>query len=149
MEEHVVPASERQIGGSYYKSLEVSPYKFFLVNKITHQKAAIIRRLIRYDKPNGQGKKDLAKIMHECDLIEELDPAVNEPIEKDSDLNYWKGYVISPFEFITANRFSPEIMKAVLAVLRYDHPAADGKKCLDWVRGVVTELKASLSGHSN
>ena len=41
-------AIDIQVGGSYYKNLEIQPYEFFMVNKVPHHKAAIIRRIIRY-----------------------------------------------------------------------------------------------------
>ena len=65
-------ASESQVGGSHYKDYVISPYKFFLLNKITHEKAAIIRRILRYDHPTGKGVEDLNKISHEVELIKEF-----------------------------------------------------------------------------
>jgi hypothetical protein len=66
-------ALDEQIGGSHYKDYKVQPYWFFLVNQIPHHKAAIIRRILRYDHPTGGGLKDLMKIKHEIDLIIELE----------------------------------------------------------------------------
>ena len=62
----------RQVGGNYYKSFKISPYRFFFENRVTHEKAAIIRRILRYDAPDGKGLEDLEKIKHECDLLIEL-----------------------------------------------------------------------------
>jgi len=68
-----LPASDKQIGGSHYKDYKSSPYKFFIDNKIPHHKAAIIRRILRYDHKTGGGLKDLQKIKHEVDLIIEFE----------------------------------------------------------------------------
>lgn len=66
-------ASDRQVGGSHYKDYEIPPYLFLLKNKIPHHKAAIIRRILRYDHPTGHGIIDLNKCKHEIDLIIEYD----------------------------------------------------------------------------
>lgn len=66
-------ASDQQVGGSHYKDYEISPYLFLLKNKIPHHKAAIIRRILRYDHPTGHGIVDLNKCKHEIDLIIEYD----------------------------------------------------------------------------
>jgi len=65
-------AFDRQVGGGYYKQYQIQPFEFFFKNKITHEKAAIIRRILRYDQPGGKGLQDLKKIMHECELLIEL-----------------------------------------------------------------------------
>jgi len=67
-----ISAFDRQVGGNYYKQYQIQPYEFFFKNKITHEKAAIIRRILRYDQPGGKGLQDLEKIMHECQLLIEL-----------------------------------------------------------------------------
>ena len=65
-------AFDKQVGGNYYKDYKIQPYKFFFVNDIEHSKAAVIRRILRYNKPGGKGLLDLEKIQHECDLLKEL-----------------------------------------------------------------------------
>ena len=65
---------DKQVGGSHYKHYKIQPYEFFMANQIPHHKAAIIRRILRYDHPTGKGREDLEKIKHEVDLILELDP---------------------------------------------------------------------------
>jgi hypothetical protein len=66
-------ALSRQVGGSHYKEYEIQPYVFFFKNHIPHHKAAIIRRILRYDHPTGKGIEDLEKIIHECEMIMELE----------------------------------------------------------------------------
>ena len=66
-------ALDRQVGGNYYKQYAIQPYEFFLKNHIPHHKAAIIRRILRYDQSGGKGKEDLDKITHEVELIIEIE----------------------------------------------------------------------------
>lgn len=63
----------KQVGGMHYKQYEIQPFEFFHRNKIPHHKAAIIRRILRYDQPTGKGRQDLEKIRHELDLIMDLE----------------------------------------------------------------------------
>ena len=66
-------ALNRQIGGNHYKQYKIQPYIFFMENQIPHHKAAIIRRILRYDHKSGKGREDLEKIKHEVDLILEIE----------------------------------------------------------------------------
>lgn len=66
-------AFKTQVGGNHYKQYKIQPYEFFFKNNIPHHKAAIIRRILRYDHPTGKGLEDLQKIKHEIDLIIELE----------------------------------------------------------------------------
>jgi hypothetical protein len=70
---HPKDALKKQVGGSHYKSYKIQPYEFFIKNQIPHHKAAIIRRILRYDHPTGKGLEDLQKIQHEIDLIIQLE----------------------------------------------------------------------------
>lgn len=70
---HPHDALSRQVGGSHYKQYKIQPYEFFIKNQIPHHKAAIIRRILRYDHPTGKGLEDLQKIQHEIDLIIQLE----------------------------------------------------------------------------
>jgi len=66
-------ALDTQVGGSHYKHYKIQPYEFFVANQIPHHKAAIIRRIMRYDHETGTGLEDLRKIQHEVELIIELE----------------------------------------------------------------------------
>ena len=66
-------ALDKQVGGSHYKEYKIQPYEFFIANKTPHHKAAIIRRILRYDHSTGKGLEDLNKCKHEIDLIIELE----------------------------------------------------------------------------
>ena len=65
------PFSE-QVGGSHYKQYVIQPYEFFYKNNIPHHKAAIIRRILRFDHETGKGMVDLDKRTHEVELIKKL-----------------------------------------------------------------------------
>ena len=62
----------KQVGGSHYKQYVIQPYEFFYKNNIPHHKAAIMRRILRFDHPTGKGLVDLDKIIHEVELIKKL-----------------------------------------------------------------------------
>ena len=62
----------KQVGGNHYKQYIIQPYEFFYKNNIPHHKAAIIRRILRFDHPTGKGMTDLDKIIHEVELIKKL-----------------------------------------------------------------------------
>lgn len=64
---------DKQVGGNHYKQYKIQPYEFFIVNQIPHHKAAIIRRILRYDHPTGKGLEDLQKITHEVEMIIQLE----------------------------------------------------------------------------
>lgn len=64
---------DKQVGGSHYKQYKIQPYEFFIMNQIPHHKAAIIRRILRYDHPTGKGLEDLKKISHEIEMIIQLE----------------------------------------------------------------------------
>jgi hypothetical protein len=66
-------ALDKQVGGSHYQQYEIQPYEFLLKNQIPHHKAAIIRRILRYDHETGHGITDLNKIIHEVELIKEIE----------------------------------------------------------------------------
>jgi len=72
-EEKIPNVLDKQVGGSHYKQYKIQPYEFFIVNQIPHHKAAIIRRILRYDHPTGKGLEDLQKIMHEIEMIIQLE----------------------------------------------------------------------------
>lgn len=63
---------DRQVGGNHYKQYAIQPYEFFYKNNIPHHKAAIIRRILRFDHETGKGLVDLDKIIHEVELIKKL-----------------------------------------------------------------------------
>ena len=73
---------ERQVGGSSYKQFILEPYEFFHINKIPYHKAAIIKRILRYNHPTGKGLEDLQKIQHEIELIIELEGYNKTPPKK-------------------------------------------------------------------
>ena len=73
MSEDTTNALDKQVGGSHYKQYKIQPFEFFLRNQIPHHKAAIIRRILRYDHETGSGLQDLRKIQHEVELIIQLE----------------------------------------------------------------------------
>ena len=62
-----------QVGGNHYKSFKIQPFEFFHANQLPFHKADVIKRIMRYDLPTGKGKQDLEKIIHEVQMIMELE----------------------------------------------------------------------------
>jgi hypothetical protein len=66
------PASERQEGGHHYKGLKIEPGYYNQVNKIGFYEGCVIKRSSRHDKSGGGGAGDIAKAIHELELIMEI-----------------------------------------------------------------------------
>ena len=113
-------AIDIQVGGSYYKNLEIQPYEFFMVNKVPHHKAAIIRRIIRYDQCGRDPAEDLNKILHECALIMELS----------KEIGYYSRIFLNDKilidKFILKNKFKGIKLNVIKLVYEYDTIAGKG-----------------------
>ena len=57
--------SMNQIGGEHYK-LKIQPYTFIMENNLNFFQGNVIKYVVRYLKKNG--KEDLEKIIHYCEL---------------------------------------------------------------------------------
>lgn len=66
-------ALSKQCGGNHYKHFKIQPFEFFFKNQLPFHKADIIKRIMRYDMPTGKGRQDLEKIIHEVQMIIELE----------------------------------------------------------------------------
>ena len=66
-------ALDIQLYGNHYKGFKIQPFEFFHANQLPFHKADIIKRIMRYDKPTGKGLQDLQKIIHEVEMIIELE----------------------------------------------------------------------------
>ena len=64
-------ALDKQVGGSHYKDFKIQPIEFITANNLTFIQASIIKYICRYDKKNG--KEDINKIIHYCELLKELE----------------------------------------------------------------------------
>lgn len=64
-------AIDKQIGGNHYKSFAIAPIEFITKNKLSFIQGCIVKYICRYDKKNG--KEDLDKIIHYCELLKELE----------------------------------------------------------------------------
>jgi hypothetical protein len=62
-----------QVGGNHYKNYAIQPIEFIHKNNIPFIEGCIIKYIIRW-KDKG-GLKDLHKIRHYIDLLEELENA--------------------------------------------------------------------------
>jgi len=66
-----VSALDKQIGGKHYTGFKIQPIEFITKNKLSFIQGCIVKYICRYDKKNG--KEDLDKIIHYCELLKELE----------------------------------------------------------------------------
>jgi hypothetical protein len=134
-------ARDRQVGGDYYKRFKIQPYEFFLANKVPHHKAAIIRRIIRYNSPHRDCVKELNKIIHECEYIKE--------IESLSICTVLKETVKQMFDKIKVEAFLSQarinvIEKFVIkTIYKYDTLIGYGHSDIDIIRNLACRIKAN------
>lgn len=64
-------ATKEQIGGEHYKDYPVQPAEFVQKNKIPYLEASSIYYLIRHRDKGGA--QDLKKVIHNCQLILEME----------------------------------------------------------------------------
>jgi len=63
-------ATDKQIGGKHYKDFKIQPIEFITKNKLSFIQGCVVKYICRFDKKNG--KEDLEKIIHYCELQKEL-----------------------------------------------------------------------------
>ena len=64
-------ALDTQIGGDHYKKHKIQPVEYITKNNLSFLEGCIVKRFTRYQDQEDP-LKDLDKIKHEIDLIEEL-----------------------------------------------------------------------------
>ena len=65
-------ALDRQVGSSqHYKDFKIQPIEFITANKLSFIQGNVIKYICRYDKKNG--KEDIDKAIHYCELLKELE----------------------------------------------------------------------------
>lgn len=65
-------ALDKQVGESDYKGFVIQPVEFSSKNSLSFLQGSIVKRICRYDR-SGKGLEDLQKIIHEVELIIELE----------------------------------------------------------------------------
>jgi len=68
-----LPALATQVGGDHYKRMPIQPVEFALVNELNTCQANVLKYVCRYQ--NKEGRRDLQKADHYCDLWLEIQPA--------------------------------------------------------------------------
>ena len=63
-------ATDKQIGGNHYKDFKIQPIEFITKNKLSFIQGCVVKYICRFDRKNG--KEDLDKIIHYCELAKEL-----------------------------------------------------------------------------
>ena len=62
---------EKQIGGKHYKKMKIQPSEFVHKNKMLFAEGNVIKYVCRH--PFKDGKQDLLKAIHYCEMIIERD----------------------------------------------------------------------------
>ena len=84
---------EKQIGGKHYKKMKIQPSEFVHENKMLFAEGNIIKYVCRH--PYKDGKQDLLKAIHYCEMIIERDYKEDEKKETTQEeliegYNEWK-----------------------------------------------------------
>lgn len=64
-------ALDRQEGGDHYKHYKIQPMVFFILNRIPHSEACVMKYALRHREKGG--KQDLLKAIHILETIIELE----------------------------------------------------------------------------
>lgn len=66
-------ALDKQVGGDHYKGFEIQPVEFSYRNGLSFLQGSVVKRICRYNIKGGKGREDLEKIIHEVQLLMELE----------------------------------------------------------------------------
>jgi hypothetical protein len=60
-----------QVGGTHYKGMKIQPIEFVAANNLSYMDGCVVKYISRHRNKNG--REDIEKIKHYCDLILELE----------------------------------------------------------------------------
>lgn len=60
-----------QVGGQHYKGMKIQPIEFVAANNLSYMDGCVVKYISRHRNKNG--REDIEKIKHYCDLILELE----------------------------------------------------------------------------
>jgi len=72
IEKEAILATERQVGGSHYKSCKIQPVDYIVENNLTFLEGNVVKYITRHRR-KGEGASDIEKVIHYCELILEKD----------------------------------------------------------------------------
>ena len=75
---------DKQIGGTHYRTMKIQPSKFVIENKMLFAEGNVVKYICRH--PYKDGKQDLLKAIHYCEMIIERD------YSDESDESWIEGY---------------------------------------------------------
>ena len=78
---------EKQIGGKHYKKMKIQPSEFVHENKMLFAEGNIIKYVCRH--PFKDGKQDLLKAIHYCEMIIERDYPEKKEEKKETTQEEW------------------------------------------------------------
>lgn len=73
-------ATETQVGGSHYKDMGIQPVSYIHANKLSFLEGNVVKYITRHKAKNGRA--DVEKAIHYCQLILELEYGVGTADEK-------------------------------------------------------------------
>ena len=116
-----------QVGGNHYQ-FEIEPVNLMVKYYLNWFQGEILKYVSRHTKKNG--KQDLEKALHICDMAIDLKPPIYSKLLFESDEEYFEAY-ISQREFLEMFRglYSP--------ILTYQKGFVKAIRCLligDWVK---------------
>jgi len=65
-------ALDTQVGGAHYMDCAIQPVQFIEANQLGFLEGCVVKRVTRHNKPTGKGRQDVAKAIHELQLLLEL-----------------------------------------------------------------------------
>ena len=72
LKKQALKATLKQVGGSHYKDCKIQPVEYIVGNDLTFLEGNIIKYVTRHRR-KGEGRKDIEKVIHYCELILEKD----------------------------------------------------------------------------
>lgn len=69
-------ATDTQVGGTHYKDMPIQPVTYIHANKLSFLEGNVVKYITRHKAKNGRA--DVEKALHYCQLILELEYADNQ-----------------------------------------------------------------------
>lgn len=132
------PALDRQIGGSHYKHFAIQPVEYSHKNQLGFLAGCVVKRICRFNMPSGKGLQDLEKVIHELELLQQLnDDRYEEPPAYFTSLS---SLPIQPFRFCERNQLNRLQTDIIHLVTRYNRTQGKGLEDLAYAKHLVGYL---------
>jgi hypothetical protein len=71
IKEHIMKATDTQVGGTHYKDMPIQPVEYIHKNGLSFLEGNVVKYITRHKTKNG--KADVEKALHYCQLILQLE----------------------------------------------------------------------------